>query len=127
MKRAMPLFAGLFAAAGLAGTPAVAADFSSWWRIEAHYRDGTQATPICFFQQAGSLLAGTCKGPNALSAVEGQVNGNQIMFTLHFRAYTPYGRTGSGQFSGQMDSNGNMSGTSTNVDGVPGQFVAMRH
>ena len=127
MKKPVVLVAGLLAGATAYSGAAAAADFSSWWRIQAQYNNGSNATPICFFQQAGSLLAGTCKGPNAIGAVEGQVNGNQIEFQIHLRAYTQNGATGIGHFYGRMGADGNMTGTSTNAVGVPGQFVAMRH
>jgi hypothetical protein len=127
MTRSAAVLLGSVIATALSSAPVMAADFSSWWRIEAHYQNGSGATPVCFFQQAGSLLAGTCKGPNAIGAVEGQANGDQVMFTIHYRAYTPSGISGNGQFTVQRGPDGNMSVTSMNAAGVPGQFVGMRH
>jgi hypothetical protein len=104
----------------------MANDFSSWWKIEAHFQNGTGAWPVCFFQQTDALLAGTCKGPNAIGGVEGQVNGNQIQFTIHYRASNPQGATGDATFYGTMGPDGNMSGNATSATGAPGQFVGTR-
>jgi hypothetical protein len=127
MRKSVVLMGGLVVATCVASASAMAADFSSWWKIQAQYRDGNGAQPICFFQQAGFLLSGTCKGPNGIGPVQGQVNGDQIMFTAHMQAYTPRGASGNYQYSGAMGPDGNMSGTSINAMGAPGTFTGMRH
>lgn len=100
------------------------ADVSGSWQVDAHYEGGGTAKPVCFFQQAGSRLTGTCKGPNSIGIATGSVSGQRIVFDWAASAYTPIGGSGVASFVGTVDlEKRQMSGT-TAMSGVAGTFTA---
>ena len=121
---------------GLAATAipggAQAADFSGRWAMSGTILDEGRlvftATPVCVFQQAGGLLTGTCKGPNALGAANGNVVGRSVSWTADMRPYTAVGAAGTIECSGHLDADGVIRGVMrfSGLPGLTGAFTAQR-
>ncbi len=130
MKAIIALCAALVL--GLAAGGAGAADFSGSWRMSGTIMDGERlvftATPVCVFQQAGSLLTGTCKGPNALGPATGSVDGRSVSWTSEMRGYTAVGATGTIDCAGHLDPDGVIRGVLrfSGLPGLTGAFTAER-
>ena len=114
-----------------AGNTASAADFSGTWSASAVFEQNGQiaytTTPVCTFQQSGSRISGTCKGPNALGPAVGTADGATISWQWTATANAT-GRTGVSTWKGTLDSDGvirgHMSGAAK--PGVTAPFTAQR-
>ena len=114
-----------------AGNTASAADFSGTWSASAVFEQNGQiaytTTPVCTFQQSGSRISGTCKGPNALGPAVGTADGATISWQWTATANAT-GRTGVSTWKGTLDTDGvirgHMSGAA--MAGVTAPFTAQR-
>ena len=114
-----------------AGNTASAADFSGTWSASAVFEQNGQiaytTTPVCTFQQSGSRISGTCKGPNALGPAVGTADGATISWQWTATANAT-GRTGVSTWKGTLDTDGvirgHMSGAAN--PGVTAPFTAQR-
>lgn len=126
--------AALAAGAVLAAGPTAAAglDFSGTWHVSGTIMSGDRvvfsATPTCIFQQAGSTLTGTCKGPNALGPAAGRVDGANIAWQADMKAYTAIGASGVISCAGTVGPDGVIRGRMryAGLPGLVGAFTAQR-
>jgi hypothetical protein len=89
------------------------ADVSGAWTIEAKCERGG-ALPVCFFQQAGTKITGTCKGPNSLGTASGTVKGRSVEFVWDSTAYTRAEGPVRGEFFGTVNPDGTITGKAKN-------------
>ena len=126
----LALLAGVTIAAATESS-ASAADFSGTWSASAVFEQNGQiaytTTPVCTFQQAGSRISGTCKGPNALGPAVGTANGATISWQWTATANAT-GKTGVSTWKGTLDTDGvirgHMSGSA--MPRVTAPFTAQR-
>ena len=93
---------------------AAMADLSGLWQFEAHAITNEKPwaiNPLCFFQQVGEHVTGTCQGTNGVGTASGNVDGNELRFTWKEIAETTADVTASTQFSGALDSKITMKGS----------------
>jgi hypothetical protein len=115
----------------VAGGAAAAADFSGTWSASAVYEQNGRivytTTPVCTFQQSGSRISGTCKGPNALGPAAGTANGATISWQWEATANAT-GQTGVSTWNGTLGPDGvirgQMSGAA--MPSVTAPFTAQR-
>ena len=120
------------ALAGASGGAALAADLTGTWSVSGTIVAGGQivasATPVCTFQQAGSQLSGTCKGPNAVGPAVGTVEGASVAWQWAANADTREGTSNIVRFHGTVGADGVIRGavTFSAVPGRSGAFTQQR-
>jgi hypothetical protein len=121
MRRTLAL-ATLIAAALAAGS-AWADSVAGTWRINGTFMYGgrvvSTATPTCTFQQVGSVVSGTCRGPGAIGPITGQVVRGAVSLRWAHTAIAPNGITGYTDFNGGFVNSRLVRGTITSPD-MPG-------
>jgi hypothetical protein len=131
----MSWLSGLAGGAALSivgGGAALAADLTGTWTVSGTIvADGqivASATPVCTFQQAGSQLSGTCKGPNAVGPAVGTVEGADVAWQWAASADTREGTSNLVRFRGTMGADGVIRGavTFSAVPGRSGAFTQQR-
>jgi beta-lactamase regulating signal transducer with metallopeptidase domain len=107
-------------------------DLSGAWDVRGAIRAPGQAVvgtaPTCEFQQAGSRLAGTCKGPNSLGTAAGKVEGGHVSWQWQATSYTPVGLSGLASFDGEIGPDDVVRGTwsFSGAPGLTGEFTQQR-
>jgi hypothetical protein len=81
-------------------------------------RNGDTWAPACVFQQSGTQLAATCKGPAAVGPAAGVVSGSAVTFEWNYTRDGPI-------FSGVIGADGVIRGSVT-FEGRTGTFTATR-
>jgi hypothetical protein len=108
MKAIQVTLLAMFAGAALAAVPALASadDFAGTWDIVgAIHGDGPvvlNVTSVCELQQTGTIIAGTCKGADALGPASGTAVGAKIGWTADVKATAPNGANGLFSFAGVL-------------------------
>jgi hypothetical protein len=100
---------------------AQAASFAGTWTFTGTFSQngGTYVTaPVCMLRQTGNLLAGSCRGPNAIGSANGTVNGRTIVLQWH--ATNAMGKSGVSTMRGTWGADGVVRGTivSTSTPGT---------
>jgi hypothetical protein len=115
-----------------APTLASADDFAGSWAVSGViHGDGPVVLSIaadCVFQQTGTIIAGTCKGPYGLGPASGTVVGPKIAFEAVVKATAPGGLSGALAFAGAVGPDNVIRGE-VKYAGLPGHvgaFTAQR-
>jgi len=102
-----------------------AATFAGTWAFTGTFveKGGMYVTaPVCVLRQTGNMLAGSCKGPNAIGSANGTVNGRTIVLQWHAVSTNAAtrGRGGVSTLKGTWGSDGVVRGTivSTSTPGT---------
>ncbi|HTX50406.1 MAG TPA: hypothetical protein VME40_13555 [Caulobacteraceae bacterium] len=126
MKAIQTTLLAVFAGSGLAAVPAIAGadDFAGTWDIVgAIHADGPvvlNVTSVCVLQQTGAIIAGTCKGADALGPASGTAVGAKIGWTADVKATAPNGANGLFSFAGVLGADGVIRGE-VKYAGLPGR------
>jgi hypothetical protein len=111
-----------------AASPALAADVSGTWSASAIVERNGQivytTTPICTFQQSGTQISGTCKGPHAIGPAVGTAIGTRISWQWTATANAT-GRTGVSTWIGTLNPDGVIRGK-VSGPGLTAPFTAQR-
>lgn len=116
----------MFAGAALAAIPAIASsdDFVGIWDVVgAIHGDGPvvlNVTSVCVFQQTGTIIAGTCRGADALGPASGTAVGAKIGWDADVKATAPNGVNGLLSFAGVLGPDGVIRGE-VKWAGMPGR------
>jgi hypothetical protein len=106
-----------------------AANFSGTWSVAGAMGHPFVETvaPVCVFQQAGSRIAGTCKGPAGIGSAVGAVSGSTIIWRWSRVATSRAQHNGFVTFRGVWGRAG-LSGTwvDSAVPGLVGTFAARK-
>lgn len=108
MKGAHLSLAALALGSAIAAAPSLASadDFAGTWAVSGViHGDGPLVLTIaanCVFQQTGTIIAGTCQGPDGLGPASGTAVGPKIAFEADNRATAPNGVNGALAFAGTL-------------------------
>jgi hypothetical protein len=97
-------------------------NISGTWKIESQ---NDVVAPLCAFKQVGNDLTGSCTGPNAVGAVTGMIEGNQLRWTWQWRAYVD-GTAGQHGFTSTLVSDNTINGKVERAGGPSFDFKATR-
>jgi beta-lactamase regulating signal transducer with metallopeptidase domain len=109
-----------------------AVDLSGAWDVRGSIGVPGKAVlgiaPTCEFQQAGSRLAGVCKGPNSLGTAAGAVDGGHVSWRWEATSYTPVGLSGLASFEGEIGPDDVIRGTwkFSSAPSLTGEFTQLR-